>query len=253
MIKQAIGEIECVAVTRPSAQHDREQLVVTQARRAESFQLLAWPIVRRHIFHFIYTLTLMRRWSPRTGATAWLLAALVVSSCAEPPNKEIGQAQGAIDAARAAGAEQYAAPEYTAATTALKQANEAVVQRDYRLALNFALESREHSQNAARDAAETRARIRGDVERSLAEVTALLAQARTRLSTQGARFTRSRLRAMQAEVTQASTDLQEAVATMRKGDYPGAQPMLSSVKSRLEKIIVETQPAGATQSQRRRG
>ena len=47
--------------------------------------------------------------------------------------------------------------EFAAATTALKNANDAVRQRDYRLALNHALESREQAQNAARDAADTRA------------------------------------------------------------------------------------------------
>ena len=67
----------------------------------------------------------------------------------EPPDKEMQQAQGAIDAARAAGADQYAHEEFAAAQEALTHANEAVEQRDYRLALNHALDSRERAQNAA--------------------------------------------------------------------------------------------------------
>jgi len=55
------------------------------------------------------------------------------------------QAQGALDAARAAGAERYATAEYQAAATALKNAQDAVAQRDYRLALNHALDSRERA------------------------------------------------------------------------------------------------------------
>jgi len=75
---------------------------------------------------------------------AWLVVTLLVlPACAEPPSKEINQAQGALDAARAAGADQYATDEYRAAASALKSANDAVTQRDYRLALNFALDSRE--------------------------------------------------------------------------------------------------------------
>ena len=88
------------------------------------------------------------------------------------------QAQGAIDAARAAGAERFAATELSAANTALKNANDAVQQGDYRLALNHALDSREQAQNAARVAADTKAKLRGDVERSMAEVTALVTQVR---------------------------------------------------------------------------
>ena len=78
------------------------------------------------------------------------------------------QAQGAIDAARAAGADRYAATEYTAATDALKRAQDAVAQRDYRQALNEALDSREHAQNAAREAADSKAQVRGEVERDMA-------------------------------------------------------------------------------------
>ena len=43
----------------------------------------------------------MRRWSVQ----ACLLAALVVSACGTPPHKEMDQALGAINAARAVGAE----------------------------------------------------------------------------------------------------------------------------------------------------
>ena len=104
-----------------------------------------------------------------------IAAALLVSACAEPPNKEMDQAQGAIDAARAAGADEYAGEQLTAAVTALKQSRDAVTQRDYRSALNYALESRDRAQNAAKQASEQRAAVRGQVERTLADLKALLA------------------------------------------------------------------------------
>src|ERR1043165_445912 len=71
--------------------------------------------------------------------SACIVAAVLVTACGDPPNKEMDQAQGAIDAARAAGADRYAATEYTAATDALKRSQDAVGQRDYRQALNEAL------------------------------------------------------------------------------------------------------------------
>ena len=190
----------------------------------------------------------MRRWS----WPAWLIAAFFVAGCGTPPNKEMDQAQGAIDAARAAGADRYAATEYSAATSSLKLANDAVAQRDYRLALGYALESREHAQNAARDGADTRARIRGEVERSMAEIAALLSQANTRLDpAQAGRTPRTALRAARQALTQINDDVQKAGAAMKADDYMAAQPALAGVKERIEKVIADLEPASTAQSPRR--
>ena len=53
-----------------------------------------------------------------------VLAAVAGAACGDPPDKEMQQAQGAIDAARAAGADQYAREEFTAAEDALKRSHE---------------------------------------------------------------------------------------------------------------------------------
>ena len=87
-----------------------------------------------------------------------LLPALLIVACGEPPNKELHQAQGAIDAARAAGAAVYAPEELKGAVDALTHAQEAVGQRDYRLALNHALDSREQRASGG----EARRRRTGD-------------------------------------------------------------------------------------------
>ena len=117
----------------------------------------------------------------RVGRRLALVILLLSASCAEPPNKEINQAQGAIDAARAAGADRFAATEFTAATDALKRAEEAVAAGDYRLALNHAIDSRERAQSAAKMAVEGRADARGQAERAIAEVATLISRAQTQL------------------------------------------------------------------------
>ena len=185
---------------------------------------------------------------------AWLLVTLVVlPACAEPPNKEINQAQGALDTARAAGAEQYAPQEYRAAADALKAANDAVTQRDYRLALNNALDSRERAQNAARTAAETRARVRGEVERAMAEVAALLAQANARVATAAkSRSPRRTLREAQQLLARVNDDVQKAGAAMNAEDYAPAQPALIGIKERLGRVMYLLDQPQATQSSRRR-
>jgi hypothetical protein len=168
----------------------------------------------------------------------WIAVACFASACAQPPSKEMAQAQGAIDAARAVGAERYASQEFSAATTALAQSNEAVTQRDYRLALNHALESREHAQNAAREAADSRARIRGEVERSMAEIAALLAQANNAVSdAEAARTSRATLRTARETLAEVNSAVQKAGAAMKADDYLAAAPMLKGVKEQVAKAI----------------
>ena len=164
---------------------------------------------------------------------AWLLLAFLASACAEPPNKEMDQAQGAIDAARAAGADRYATTEYNAATDALKNANTAVAQGDYRLALNYALESREHAQNSAREGADTRARLRGEIERSMAEVAALMAQAHTRLeAARKTRAPRGSLDQIALAITEVNEDVQKAGEAIKAATRPARGALAAAGRTR---------------------
>jgi molybdopterin converting factor small subunit len=144
----------------------------------------------------------------------------------------MNQAQGAIDAARAAGAEQYAAADFTAAVDALKRADEAAAQRDYRLALNPALDSRERAQNAAKAAALARARARGNAERLVAEVATLLTQARARLSAD-AKVPRRAVQEQREIVDAVDTRLQEARTAITGDDYPAAVKAATGLAAQL--------------------
>ena len=99
--------------------------------------------------------------------TALVFALFACVSCSEPPHKEIDRAQGAVETARAAGADRYAPAEFAAATTSLQQANDAVAARDYRLALLRALDAFERALQAARQGADGKARARSDAEVAL--------------------------------------------------------------------------------------
>jgi hypothetical protein len=192
----------------------------------------------------------MNRWL----LPACLAAALLTASCEAPPNKEMDQAQGALDAARAAGADRYATAEYTAATDSLTRSRQAVTERDYRLAMNHALESREHAQNAAREAADTRARLRGDAERRMAEIAGLLAQANARLqAAEARRVPRRTLRAPQAALSAVNADVQKAGEAMKADDYRAVGQLLEGLKARIEKVIADLDGGPPTQSARPRG
>jgi hypothetical protein len=181
------------------------------------------------------------------------MLAVLLSACAAPPTTEIDRAQGAIDAARAAGAEQYAPTEYTAATAALKSANDAVAAGDYRLALNYALQSHEYAQNAARATADTKARMRAEVERAVTDVTALVAAGEARIATaRRAGVARRVLTSATDALAAARTSLQKAGEAVAAGDYLAAHAALEGVKEGAAKALAEVDAASKPQSVRRR-
>jgi hypothetical protein len=166
----------------------------------------------------------------------------------EPPDKEMQQAQGAIDAARAAGADKYATDEFAAAQTALKNANDAVTQRDYRLALNHALDSRERAQNAAKMAADGMATARVDADRALTAAAQTLAEADNQLKAAEAAKTPARsLDAPRNTIEAARTQVQEARAIFERGDYldvpARAKAATATIPEALQAIDAARTPA----------
>lgn len=165
----------------------------------------------------------------------------------------MAEAQGAIDAARAAGADRYAVTEFAAANDALARSRQAVTERDYRLALNDALESREFAQNAAREAADTKARLHGAAERLLAEAGALLEQAsKAMAAAEKARAARRTLQGHRDAIAAATMSLQEARTAVSAGDYAAATKVLDGTKERITSVIAALDTLATAQTPRRR-
>ena len=179
--------------------------------------------------------------------------ALAVAACGEPPEKEIQQAQGAIDAARAAGAERYARDELAAADKALKDANDAVNDRDYRLALNHALDAREHAQAAAKQASDGKAAARADAERVLRDATQALTEARTRLkAAEGAHVAPRTLSDARRLIADGDATLQKARAEYRVGNYADVPDTIAGTTTRLLATARDLEAATAAINRRRR-
>jgi hypothetical protein len=178
----------------------------------------------------------------------------VLTGCAEPPHKEMNQAQGAIDAARAAGADTYASTQLAAATDALKRSEEAVTQNDYRLALSHAIDARERAQNAAKTAVETRAKARGNAERIVAEVNAALIQARERATDDPtAKPPRRTTPDIRDALGAAEKTMQEARAALEQDDYDRAIAIAKSVSAQItEALALLEKPAPPPPARKRR-
>ena len=183
----------------------------------------------------------------RSVVVTLVLLALSSFACGgDPPDKEIEQAQNAVDQARAAGADRYAVEEYTAAVEALKNAHAAVEQRDYRLALNDALDSKERADNAARLAVDGKAAARSAADKAMTAANAALNAADARLKAAATAKTPPRsLGDARAALDEAQKHVQEARTAFSGGDYYAALSAASATtqaaRAATEKL--ETPPA----------
>jgi hypothetical protein len=172
------------------------------------------------------------------------LLLLFAAGCSEPPQKEIDQAQGALDTARAAGADKYAVDEYTAASGALQKAHDAVSQRDYRQALRYAIDARERAQDAARAAADGKARARSAAEATLVDFAGRVQQLETPLKrADTARVPARDLRDPRATLAQAKAALQKARTAFGSGDYQAIDGALSGMKEKLDAASMQVDAA----------
>ena len=182
-----------------------------------------------------------------------IVAAIAGAACGDPPDKEMQQAQGAIDAARAAGADQYAHDEFAAAEEALKRAHDAVGQRDYRQALNAALDARERAQTAAKEAVNGKAVAHTDSEKALAAATTALADARARLKTvETGRGSTHAVASVRKTIASEETAVQEARTAFEKADYRTAIDKATAATARLHASARDLDTAVPTTGRRRR-
>jgi hypothetical protein len=183
----------------------------------------------------------------RLLAAVTALAAVV--ACSEPPAKEREQAQGAIAAAKAAGAEAYAAEELRAAETALAGYDTAVGAGDYRAALGAAIEARESAYAAARRAADEKAATRSQAEQLLVAVNAHVATIEQRLSGGSPRPAPATAAKLRASLKNANTAVQEARSLLAVQDYRGAVTLLAPVR---ETLAADLAPAASSAGRRGR-
>jgi hypothetical protein len=182
---------------------------------------------------------------------ALVCAALALTvACSGPPTKERNQADDAIAAARSAGAETYAPDDLRAAEASLQKYDDAVAQRDYRQALNAAIDARDRGYAAAKLAQTTRDAARHDADQAVGALDTLLKTAAARLAgTTGPRLTAGAADRLKKESASATTALQEARALMDRQDYRGAS---LRVTPELEALRKELGPAEAPGGRRGR-
>jgi hypothetical protein len=180
------------------------------------------------------------------------VAVTAMAACGDPPDKELQQARDAIESARVAGADVYAREEFSAAETALKNATDAVDQRDYRLALNRALDARERAQNAAKEAVTRKAAVRADASRALATASRAVDDARVKLT--GAETARAPARALASArraIADADQAVQEARTAFGQGAYASVIEAANAETTRVRGVVRDLESAAGPAPRRR--
>lgn len=181
-------------------------------------------------------------------ASGALLLCAAAMACGEPPTKEMDLARQALETARSVQAERYAPDELTAAQTAMDKSTAAVSNRDFKLALNHALDSHERAQAASSLATAAHRELRERLDASLTDVTSRLASARATVGA-AARARSSRRAAAKAGRTldTIEKDLQKAGALVSADDLDAADALLGRVSVRVTEVL-GTLPAAARKS-----
>ena len=181
---------------------------------------------------------------------ALLLCLFLAARCSEPPQKEIDRAQGAIDSARAAGAEQYAAAEFAEALTALQQSHDAVGQRDYRLALSRALDASQRAQDSARQAADGQAKSRSAAEVDVHSAALTAEQLESKLA--GFKASDADEKAARQALSDGQRSVQEARSELLAGKYQEARARVKAANTRMTAQMRAMDEAGRARSVKRR-
>lgn len=183
------------------------------------------------------------------GAVA--LAALL-TACAAPPTRELSIAQGAIDAARAAGAAEFAAEELAGAEATLARAQTAVGERDYRAALGHALDAHTLAQAAARSAAEGRVRARLAADERLDAFARRIEQVEVQLAgPEAKRVPAAARRGAATTIAHALAVLKAARTALDAGDLTAVAPIAAETAA-LDRVQGTLTPPPPTRPRPRR-
>jgi hypothetical protein len=169
-------------------------------------------------------------------------AGVTLAACSAPPQKERDQAEGAVAAAKAAEAAEYAPDDLNSALESLKSYETAVAQGDYRAALNHAINARDSAYTAAKVAGDRKAAARAEAERAIVDLEGLVMVAKARLSGTPPPLPAQAAARVRAAVKRAPALLQEARTRLAKQDFKGVVPLLEPHIQALRKDL--TPPGG---------
>lgn len=181
-------------------------------------------------------------------ATLWVAPLLFLAGCAEPPKAEADAANAALQSARAAETEQYAAQAFSAARDTLNAALAAVKEQDGKFALfrNYdaskaqLIKATEMANAAAKTAAEEKERLRTELMQMQTDVMNALAAADSALAKAPVgKGNKADIELIKSDLSAARTAFDGAVAEFNQGKYLSARTKMQTVMQRAQNIMNE--------------
>lgn len=160
----------------------------------------------------------------------WMIAFLAITvlvslaGCAKPPTKEMADAETAFQAAKDAGAQQYAPDQYMTAEQALTNAKQLMEKKNYKQAREKALEAMKLAREAQVNAVEGK----NTVNKSAQEMYNLALDAVNKANEAGA-YTYAKEQMLDAQRT-----LEEAKKTYEAGDYKTAKQLAEAALTKAQ-------------------
>jgi hypothetical protein len=177
---------------------------------------------------------------------ALVATTLTIAACAKAPETELASAQAAIEQARAAEAEKYAAEGYRAANDSLAAA-QAEIQaqnskfalfRKYDRATALIAASQSAATKAQSDAAVNKQAAKTAAEEALATATAAVDSAKTMLDRAPVgKDNRADVEMMKTDLAGAETNLESVRQAIAQEDYLGAKSQADAIRDKAMQIV----------------
>ena len=156
---------------------------------------------------------------------------LVAAACEQPPTKEIGAAEAALEQARREGADLFAPDRFGDAQAALADAQKKLEARDYRGALSSATDAAEKSRSASQVAASARQIAREEANMAEASAQAALDEvASIRAQAAKAKIPDKAFGALLQQAADASTGLDSVARALAEGKILEAKALATEIK-----------------------
>ena len=137
--------------------------------------------------------------------------------------------------------------------TALQKSHTSVDQRDYREALNYAIDARQRAIEAAKQAGIAKGHTKAAAEKLVTDCSTRISQLDTDIRVaQGAHIARRDLRAARTTLADAQNTLQETRVSMEAGKYAEVLTALTEVRRKLDAAITAVDALRQRPPRRRR-
>jgi hypothetical protein len=177
---------------------------------------------------------------------------LLAGGCAKPPEQETVRAESALEGARGAEAEKYAAQEFRGAEAALREAKQEIEAQNERFALmrdyeegTKKLAAAEEKANAAKTAAvANKASAKQEAEDRVRQAREAVTAAETALaSAPRGKGTKADIEALTADLDEVKAQLGELDTKLASEDYFGARDRADSLITAANSVSTEIQAA----------